>query len=533
MRAAVPLALMLVPGMASAEPEVPRFTEESAALSTAYEGDTLYMVGGGVAAFDCSGDRFPELLFAGGAGPAGLYLNRSAAGSALVFEKLAGTGVEVEAVLGVYPLDIDSDGIMDLVLLRLGENLVLRGLGGCRFERANEDWGFDGGADWSSALAAIWERGRDWPTVAVGSYIDPAQEAFPWGSCTANRLMRGGAGRFEPAMALEPGHCALSILFTDWNASGVPALRVSNDREYYKGGQEQLWHLPPDGPPRLYTEAEGWKRLRIWGMGIAGADLNFDGFPEYYLTSMADQKLQVLKDPDAGVPDYADEAFRRGVTAHRPYMGGDLRPSTGWHAEFEDVNADGRMDIFVVKGNVAAMPDFAAADPNNLFLQRADGTFLEAGELTGVGSLDVGRGGAVVDLNLDGRLDIVATRRWQPAQVWRQEAGRQEAGRQEEGPGGNWVQLALRQPGANRDALGAVLEIRRGERVERREVALGGGHGGAQAGWLHIGLGRAAAAELRVIWPDGTAGDWITLPAGRFWDLSPGAAPVEWLPPTR
>ncbi len=420
----------------------------------------------------------------------------------------------------VYPLEVDGDGVMDLVLLRLGENLVMRGLGDCRFARANEDWGFDGGAAWSSAFAAVWERGRDWPTIAVGNYIDPAQEAFPWGSCTANWLHRGSAGGFEPPLALDPSFCALSILFTDWNRSGVPALRVSNDREYYKGGQEQLWHLPPDGPPRLYTPEEGWKRLRIWGMGIASADLDFDGFPEYYLTSMADQKLQALKAPGAGVPDYADIALKRGVTAHRPYTGGDLRPSTGWHAEFEDVNSDGRMDLFVVKGNVAKMEDFAAKDPNNLFLQGEDGVFVEAGDRAGVGSFDVGRGGAVVDLNLDGAPDIVATRRWQGPQVWRQEPGLP----------GAWVQLWLRQKGANTGAVGAVLEIRRGDRVERREVAAGGGHGGGQAGWLHVGLGEAAAAELRVIWPDGTEGDWLTLPAGRFWDLSPGAAPVEWVP---
>jgi enediyne biosynthesis protein E4 len=114
------------------------------------------------------------------------------------------------------------------------------------------------------------------------------------------------------------------MIFTDWNRSGQPALRVSNDREYYKGGQEQMWHLEPGAAPRLYTETDdGWKRLRIWGMGIAAADVNLDGYQDYYLTSMADQKLQFLKDPASGKPDFADLAFKTGVTAHRPYTGGD------------------------------------------------------------------------------------------------------------------------------------------------------------------------------------------------------------------
>ena len=80
-------------------------------------------------------------------------------------------------------------------------------------------------------------------------------------------------------------------------------------------------------------------------------------------------------------------AFARGVTAHRPYVGDDLKPSTGWHTQFEDVNNDGLVDLFIAKGNVWEMPDFAMKDPNNLLLQAADGKFQEAGDAAGVASL--------------------------------------------------------------------------------------------------------------------------------------------------
>ena len=59
---------------------------------------------------------------------------------------------------------------------------------------------------------------------------------------------------FAAPLALKPSFCALSMLFTDWNKSGTPALRVSNDREYYEGGQEQLWHVEPGKAPALYTD---------------------------------------------------------------------------------------------------------------------------------------------------------------------------------------------------------------------------------------------------------------------------------------
>ena len=514
------LLLLALATPACAEPLIPQFTDETktAGLATVYDGEWEYMAGGGVATFDCSGDGFPEVFLSGGAAPSALYLNRSPQGGALAFEKT--DAITLDAVLGAYPLDIDSDGVMDLVVLRLGENKLLRGLGNCRFEAANEAWGFDGGDAWSTAFAAIWEKGQDWPTLAIGNYIDRTAEAFPWGSCTDNWLHRPDGQRFAAPIPLTPSYCARSMLFTDWNRSGHPSLRVSNDREYYKGGQEQMWHLEPGQPPRLYTEKDdGWKRLRIWGMGIASADVNLDGYPDYFLTSMADNKLQVLKDPAAAKPDFADIAFPSGVTAHRPYTGGDQNASTAWHAQFADVNNDGLQDLFIAKGNVDRMPDFAAKDPNNLLLAVGDGTFSEAGDKVGVASLAVSRGAQVVDLNLDGKLDLVVQNRWTGPEVWRQT-----------GEAGAWVELRLVQDGVNRDAIGAVVELRRGEAVERHEITSGGGHASGSNGWLHFGLGAADAAEIRVIWPDGTEGEWQSLPAGSFQILRPGAPPKVWMP---
>jgi hypothetical protein len=512
------LAAAAAPALAQT-PSVPVFADETAAagLDTPYLGEWEYMVGGGVATFDCNGDERPEVWLSGGAGPASLFLNDSLPGGKLALTPIE-SRLEVAGATGAYPADVDGDGLTDLLILRVGENLLMRGRGSCRFERANELWGFDGGDGWSAAAAITWEPGAAWPTIAVGNYIDRTQTAFPWGSCTPNWLHRPGTpGRFAPPVELTPSFCALSMLFTDWNRSGTPALRVSNDREYYKGGQEQLWQMGP--APRLFTDKDGWKRLRIWGMGIAGQDLDGDGYPEYFLTSMADNRLQVLTE-GAARPAYGDGAFPLGITAHRPYTGGDIHPSTAWHAQWEDVNADGRPDLFIVKGNVAKMPDFALSDPNNLLLRREDGTFVEAGDRAGVASLKIGRGGVLADLNADGRLDMVVQNRWTGPEVWRNTG----AG------AGNWVGLRLSAPGPNRDAIGAWIEIRQGDSVLTREVTIGGGHASGHLGWISLGLGAAETAEVRVLWPGQAPGPWQGLPANRFWRLSPGADPEEFVP---
>ena len=220
-------------------------------------------------------------------------------GGALRFEAEQ-SGLELDKVTGAYPLDVDSDGITDLVLLRVGENVVMRGLGDCRFERANEAWGFDGGDAWSTALAATWEQRRRLADARDRQLHRPQRGDVALGllhrqlaapAAAVDGKSRASSPRRLP---LKPSFCALSMLFTDWNRSGTPSLRVSNDREYYEGGQEQLWRVEPGKPPALYTDADGWKLLRIWGMGIASYDLNGDGYPEYFLTSMADNKLQTL-----------------------------------------------------------------------------------------------------------------------------------------------------------------------------------------------------------------------------------------------
>ena len=524
--AALSCALAAVTGAAAqetiADPKtvaIPTFVDATASvgIDSVYKGEWQYMVGGGVAVRDCNGDGFPDIFLAGGEAPAKLFVNDSVRGGAPHF-KAQESGLELDKVVGAYPIDVDGDGITDLVLLRVGGNVVMRGLGGCRFERANEAWGFEAGDSWSTAFSATWERGANWPTMAIGNYVDRREEVAPWGTCTDNWLFRpaivDGAPqrKFAPPVALKPSFCPLSMLFSDWNKSGTPSLRVANDREYYEGGQEQLWRLEPGKPPSLYTEAEGWKFLRIWGMGIASYDLEGKGYPSYFVTSMSDNKLQTLDGStgkDGPMPSFKDVAYPKGATAHWPYAGGDKRPSTAWHAQFEDVNNDGLVDLFVAKGNVDRMPDFAAKDPSDLLLQTPDGKFHEAGEAAGLMSFGSARGAALADFTLSGRLDIVVANRNAPAQFWHNVSTN----------AGHWLEFRLAQPGPNRDAVGAWIEVKRGDAVMRREITVGGGHAGGQMGWWHFGVGDVTKTEVRVIWPDGASGAWQPVDADALYVL--------------
>jgi len=517
--------------LASSSPAAPRFVEEAAAsgLDHSYGGDSRFFVGGGVATLDCDDDGLPELFLAGGEAPAALFDNESVTGGALRFSPIRDATTDLTDVTGAYPLDVDSDGLTDLAVLRAGENVLLRGLGGCRFERANEEWGFDGGDGRTMAFAATWEGDASWPTLAFGDYIALDELGAPVPPCPDLQLFRPAADgtSYDAAVALAPGRCPLSMLFSDWDRSGRRDLRVSNDRQYDAEAMEQLWRMEPGATPSQYTSADGWVKLQLFGMGIASRDLTSDGYPEVYLTSQADNKLQTLTSGPAQ-PTYRDMALQYGVNASQPFTGGEALPSTAWHPDFADVNNDGFIDLLVTKGNVSEQEGFATRDPSDLFLGRSDGTFEQGADAAGIVRFDRGRGASIVDLNLDGLPDLVEVFLDAPVGLWRNVGSGSAA---EPVLMANWVGLRLKQAAPNRDGIGSWVEVRAGDRTMLEEVTVGGGHLSGDSGWIHVGIGPSERAEVRVTWPDGSAGPWQQVEANRWTIIERGAEAQAWEPP--
>lgn len=513
MRNGLIAACLVLPAAAQA---APLFTDLSDTLPVThvYDGGWAHFVGGGVAVFDCDGNGFPDVFAAGGAAPSHLFV--STTGQAGEVPRFALSDIPaLDGVTGAYPLDIDGDGVLDLFVLRSGPNAVLRGLGNCAFEHAEALWGIDPGDHWSTAFSAAWGPGEDWPTLAVGNYVDRSDPEGPFGTCDDNFLLRPEGRQYARPEVIRPGHCALSMLFTDWSGQGQQDLWISNDRHYYvHDGQEQLFRVWPGLAP--YDKAEGWQSFKLWGMGIASRDITGDARPEIAVTSMADQKLFQLQ--GAGdQPDFASIAYARGTTAHVPYMGDEGRPSTGWHVQFGDVDNDGLDDLFIAKGNVNQMPSIAVRDPDNLLMQAEDGRFHEMGDLAGIGSFDRGRGGALVDLNRDGRLDLIVVQRRAALKLYQNVTE----------DTGHWLKLRLTQPTGNRNAVGARIEVETPAGRQFREITVGGGHAGGEMGFAHFGLGAAREARLRVRWPDGTTGPWHDVQANGHLLLEKGGLPVR------
>jgi hypothetical protein len=223
----------------------PQFTARPAPEHI-YDGGWEHFVGGGLASLDCNGDAFPDLVAAGGSNPAQLLVNTTTGpGAPLQFESQTPDALSQVGLTGVYPLDIDGDSQLDLVLLRVGPDQILRGLGNCQFEPMT-NIGFDSADHWTTAFSATWEPGQSLPTLAFGTYVDRNDPTGPFESCDATLLYRP-EGEQRQAL-LRPWRAGTDVGDDDAAAS-LPARR-------------RLGFLPPVGHGHCLTRYERRRLFR-------------------------------------------------------------------------------------------------------------------------------------------------------------------------------------------------------------------------------------------------------------------------------
>ena len=83
------------------------------------------------------------------------------------------------------------------------------------------------------------------------------------------------------------------------------------------------------------------------------------------------------------------------------------------------------------------------------------------------------------------------------------------------------------------DVATAEPTLRVGLVVAQSEVTIGGGHVSGERGWLHYGIGDASNARVRVHWPNGDVGPWLTVGADYFATIRRGeTSATAWRPPS-
>ncbi len=129
------------------------------------------------------------------------------------------------------------------------------------------------------------------------------------------------------------------------------------------------------------------------GGGVAAGDIDGDGLPELFFTSQVGRDRLYRNLGGLRFEDVSDAA---GISA-------EVRWGAG--AVFADVEGDGDLDLFVCNHD----------DPNQLYLNRGDGTFVESAARLGLDFAGASVMGGFADHDLDGDLDLfVVTNRIYP-----------------------------------------------------------------------------------------------------------------------
>ena len=180
-----------------------------------------------------------------------------------------------------------------------------------------------------------------------------------------------------------------------------------------------------DGTTLQFTDvtAESGIIARGHGMGVATGDIDNDGWVDLYLTGFG--RNQMFRNNEDGT--FADVSSQTGTDDPAGY---------GVPTSFFDFDRDGWLDLFVGNyldyslethitcHNRSGPPDYCPpevyrAQPNRLYRNRADGTFVDVTRSAGV-ARDFGPalGVATADFDNDGWIDIFVANDQQENQLW-------------------------------------------------------------------------------------------------------------------
>ncbi len=496
------------------------FKHVNGAIGQKYMMETL---GAGVCVFDYDNDGLQDIYFVQSGGLPGYHAEGPPPRAAL-FRNL-GSG-RFEAVPGAAGLadpdhygmgcvagDIDGDGDRDLYVTGFGRNVLFVNDGHGAFHDATAKAGLAGGG-WGASATLFDADGDGDLDLYVANYViyDLANTLY----CGENRpgyrtvchpknfdsapdrLYRNrGAGTFEDVSersgVVDRTGKGLGVVAGDLDGDGDEDLYVANDDT-----PNFLWRNHGDGTFDEEGEGAGVALSEDGapqaGMGVDMADYDGDGRPDLVVTNLSEETNELYRNEGDGT--FSNTTFSSGI-------GPPSLLSVGFGALFFDPDNDGDLDLFVANGhiidNIGLYSDTITFEQAPLLYRNRGNGRLDVPKAEGaLARRLVGRGAVRFDVDDDGDEDIVVSQNDRPAILLRNE--RRGAG--------HWLTMTLSGRAPNRDAIGALVVLESGGKLQWREARTASSYLSQADRRMHFGLGDGTTVDrLRVRWP-GKRGGW-------------------------
>ena len=456
--------------------------------------------------------------------------------------------------------DFDADGHPDLLATRARGDLVLyTGNARGHFDGEPRATVFDEPLLGPSVLTAgdidadgdldVW-LGQYKPAYAGGQMPSPfydANDGYP-----AYLLLNDGAGNFTPAsedagLAAKRFRRTYTGSFVDLDSDRDLDLLVVSD---YAG--VDLYHN--DGTGR-FSDANDTLRgdRHLFGMSAAFADYDLDGQLDFFVAGMGSttaRRLEALGLARVDRPDVTEMRMRMAF-GNRLYLARDdgwhesafasdvARTGWTWGTTAFDFDNDGDPDLFAANGHQSGQStdDYCSnfwshdiydgvseSDPvlatlfseesqglrsgeqswdgyqkNHLLMNRRGEGFIDVAFLLGVADQFDSRSAVSVDLDRDGRVDLLVTEHLGA------EGEKLHIYRNLLDTGNDWIGLDLRESGNGNSPIGASVRVHTSARTHVGRVITGESLMAQHAATLHFGLGSAERVEsIEIRWLNGT-----------------------------
>ena len=490
------------------------FTEETFASGLFTErrgtnGAYEWMMGGGCIG-DFNDDGFQDVFVLGGNEPDKLFINN---GNGTFTNQAAAWGVAVTHIgSGAIAVDYNKDGWEDIYVTSWGarssapsgtpsQHKLYRNNGNGTFTNV----AVAAGVHRTSASAAD-GFGASFGDYDLDGHLDLAVAG--WRTGTGNKIFHSnGNGTFTDVTSSILGGFSFSTVpsvrgfspwFIDTNGDRYPDLLWTAD-----GMTSKYFRNNANGTFTEITGASG-TGLDGNGMGAYVADLDRDGKPDWYVTSITTTNV-VPSVPGTGNMLYRNLGNHTFAEVSNP--AGVKQTGWGWGTAAVDFDHDGNLDLIATNGTDQGtyMGEFLT-DPTCLFMNNANGTFTSLAGVCGIAHTGQGRGLVTFDADNDGDQDIIIFSNPGAITFYRNELD----------PGTHsYLRVFLNSratPGLAPEGIGARVVLNAAASPQYRWITANPNYLGNSERSAHFGLaGSLAPVTLRVEWADGRVSEYASV----------------------